>query len=109
MFVSQKTLAVELGVSVRAVEMAFKSFKTKKLITVKKQGRRNYYNASIPEVRFGYQESIPEVFGNNTRSFVSPTIEKHREARASVKNEPKQTAKFWEPGNPDYDRFMSEK
>jgi len=104
MFVSQKTLAKELNVTVRAVEMAIQSFKTKKLITVKKEGRRNYYIASIPEVRFGYQDTIPEVFSSNTRSFQSPTIEKHRETQRRFKNEQKQTTKFWEPGNPDYDR-----
>jgi hypothetical protein len=110
---SQKQIAIYARCSLRTVSTAIKYFIKKRMVIVKAgKGSENIYSPG--KLCTGYATRLGRVRNEikNIRNGCVPSNSfsnsfsnnKENSENKSSKTEPKQTAKFWEPGNPDYDR-----
>lgn len=111
---SLRSLIIDCGMSKDTVIRTIKRLETFKIITVKREKElNNIYSFSKEVVAHSYHlvaDSDIKVVAHSdpNNNIFNNNINNHWVSKNSQKTkEQKQNAKFWEPGNPDYDRLHS--
>lgn len=108
-FPSYPTLMLDLGINDKtALSNSFKRLVSAQILLIKKQkGKSNNFSFNLDFIPVGNpydtrRENQKQPVGNPYSNNAFNNINNNQSINS--KNEIKSTVKFWEPGNPDYDR-----